>query len=147
MVVSESFVNILDIVILVCFVFLVFFGYQKGFLSKLFGLFGSVLFLYLSWKLSGLLAEDFAVLPHRICSFLWKCIGRFFLYLCKSDFLVSRVVYSVHDFVCHDQNMLFSFVQAADSFKCQSSYGVCVCLGGRFFADGFSDFFICDAVV
>ena len=51
MVVSESFVNILDIVILVCFVFLVFFGYQKGFLSKLFGLFGSVLFLYLSWKL------------------------------------------------------------------------------------------------
>ena len=31
MVVSESFINILDIVILVCFVFLVFFGYRRVF--------------------------------------------------------------------------------------------------------------------
>ncbi len=87
MVVSESFINILDIVILVCFVFLVFFGYQKGFLSKLFGLFGSVLFLYLSWKLSGLLAEDFAVLPHQYAPFYGSVLADFFYIYANRIFL------------------------------------------------------------
>ena len=87
MVVSESIINILDIVILICFIFLIFLGYRKGFLSKMFGLFGGLFFCFLAWKFSGLLADGFAILPHQYAPFYGSVLADFFYVYANRIFL------------------------------------------------------------
>lgn len=78
MLVNETWMALVDPILVILTIFLIYLGYRKGFLSKLLSVFSFIVVVLISWNISPWLADAFQVMPQEWAPYQGSILQEFF---------------------------------------------------------------------